>query len=117
VVGAGPAILYIPQKYFGGQSHYRCRFRRLAGSLLRESAPTLDPITRIEHAEKFFAALGTTIRHGGNRAFYSISADAIQMPPFESFQADSYYGTLAHEATHWTGSKTRLDRDFGGHCR
>src|ERR1700738_5677890 len=38
------------------------------------------------------------------------------MPPFESFQdADSYYATLAHEYTHWTGNKTRLDRDFGGH--
>jgi antirestriction protein ArdC len=80
------------------------------------AAPALDPVIRIEHAEKFFAALGATIRHGGNRAFYSIAADAIQMPPFESFQdADSYYATLAHECTHWTGSKTRLDRDFGGH--
>jgi antirestriction protein ArdC len=78
--------------------------------------PTLDPVTRIEHAEKFFAALGATIRHGGNRAFYSNAADVIQMPPFESFQdANSYYVTLAHECTHWTGSMTRLDRDFGGH--
>ncbi len=81
-----------------------------------KAAPTLDPVVRIEHAEKFFAALGATIRHGGNRAFYSIAADAIQMPPFESFQdADDYYATLAHECTHWTGGKTRLDRDFGGH--
>jgi antirestriction protein ArdC len=81
-----------------------------------KAAPNLDPVARIEHAEKFFAALGATIRHGGNRAFYGITADAIQMPPFESFQdADSYYATLAHECTHWTGSKTRLDRDFGGH--
>jgi antirestriction protein ArdC len=81
-----------------------------------KAAPTLDPVARIEHAEKFFAALGANIRHGGNRAFYSIAADAIQMPPFKSFQdADSYYATLAHECTHWTGSKTRLDRDFGGH--
>ena len=81
-----------------------------------KAAPNLDPVARIEHAEKFFAALGTTIRHGGNRAFYSIAADAIQMPPFESFQgADNYYATLAHECTHWTGSKNRLDRDFGGH--
>jgi len=81
-----------------------------------KAAPTLDPVARIEHAEKFFGALGANIRHGGNRAFYSIAADAIQMPPFESFQnADSYYATLAHECTHWTGSKTRLDRDFGGH--
>ena len=79
-------------------------------------APTLDPVARIEHAEKYFATLGATIRHGGNRAFYSIAADAIQMPPFESFQdADGYYATLAHECTHWTGSKARLDRDFGGH--
>src|SRR5271169_5890206 len=81
-----------------------------------KAAPTLDPVTRIEHAEKFFAALGATTRHGGNRAFYSIAADAIQMPPFESFQdANNYYATLAHECTHWTGSKARLDRDFGGH--
>jgi antirestriction protein ArdC len=81
-----------------------------------KAAPTLDPVARIDHAEKYFAALGATIRHGGNRAFYSIAADAIQMPPFESFQdADSYYETLTHECTHWTGSKTRLDRDFGGH--
>jgi antirestriction protein ArdC len=81
-----------------------------------KAEPTLDPVTRIEHAERFFAALGATIRHGGNRAFYSNAADVIQMPPFESFQdANSYYVTLAHECTHWTGSKTRLDRDFGGH--
>ena len=80
-----------------------------------KAAPILDPVARIEHAEEFFAALGATIQHGGNRAFYSIAADAIQMPPFESFQdADSYYATLAHECTHWSGSKTRLDRNFGG---
>jgi len=81
-----------------------------------KAAPNPDPVVRIEHAEKCFTALGATIRHGGNRAFYCIADDAIQMPPFESFQvADSYYATLAHECTHWTGSKTRLDRDFGGH--
>ncbi len=81
-----------------------------------KAAPTLDPLARIEHAEEFFATLGATIQHGGNRAFYSIAADVIQMPPFESFQdANSYYATLAHECTHWTGSKTRLGRDFGGH--
>ena len=81
-----------------------------------KAAPTLVPVARIDHAEKYFAALGATIRHAGNHAFYSISADAIQMPPFESFRgADSYYATLAHECTHWTGSKARLDRDFGGH--
>jgi antirestriction protein ArdC len=81
-----------------------------------KAAPSLDPVIRIAHADKFFTALGATIRHGGIRAFYSIAADAIQMPAFESFQdADTYYATLAHEFTHWTGSKSRLDRDFRSH--
>ena len=81
-----------------------------------KAAPTLDPVARIDHAEKFLHATGAKIAHGGNRAYYSLSTDAVQMPPFESFRdADSYYSTLAHELTHWTGSKNRLDRDFGGH--
>lgn len=78
-----------------------------------KATPKLDPVSRIDHVEKFFRGLGADIRHGGNRAFYSIAADMIQMPPFDD--ADSYYATLAHECTHWTGNKSRLDRDFGGH--
>lgn len=81
-----------------------------------KAAPTLDPIARIDYAEKFLHATGAAINHGGNGAYYGISSDAIQMPPFESFRdADSYYATLAHELCHWTGAKKRLDRDFGGH--
>jgi antirestriction protein ArdC len=81
-----------------------------------KAAPTLDAVARIDHAEKFLHATGAQIAHGGTRAYYSLSTDAVQMPPFESFRdADSYYSTLAHELTHWSGAKTRLDRDFGGH--
>jgi hypothetical protein len=36
-----------------------------------KAAPTRDPIARIEHAETFFASLGATIKHGGNRAYYA----------------------------------------------
>jgi antirestriction protein ArdC len=79
-----------------------------------KAAPTLDPVARIDRAETFLHATGAKIAHGGNRAFYCPSTDAVQMPVFESFRdADSYYATLAHELTHWTGSKTRLDRTFG----
>ena len=47
-------------------------------------------------------------------AYYSVTHDYVQMPPFESFRdAESYYATLAHEATHWTRHPSRLDRDFG----
>ena len=51
----------------------------------------------------FFRNVGADIRHGGDRAYYSIHNDYVQMPPFETFRdAESYYATLAHETTHWT---------------
>jgi antirestriction protein ArdC len=77
-------------------------------------APRVDTIERIDRAEGFFAGIGATIRHSGTMAYYNIAQDVVQMPPFESFRdAESYYGTLAHESTHWTRHKARLDRDFG----
>lgn len=76
--------------------------------------PKLDPVQRIEHAERFFAETGAEIRHGGNQAYYAVGTDCVQMPPFVSFKdAESYYATLAHECTHWTRHPSRLDRDFG----
>jgi antirestriction protein ArdC len=79
------------------------------------AAPTLDPVQRIERAEEFFKATGAVINHGGNRAFYAPGPDRIQMPPFEAFRdAESYYATLAHECCHWSGAKSRLDRDLSG---
>jgi antirestriction protein ArdC len=72
------------------------------------------PMARIENAERFFAATGATIRHGGNRAFYSPALDFVQMPPRESFKdAEAYSATLAHELTHWTAHPCRLARELG----
>ena len=66
-----------------------------------KAAPTLDPVTRIGHAEKFFDSMAAAIKHGGNRAYYAQELDYVQMPPFEAFRdAESYYSTLAHELTH-----------------
>lgn len=77
-------------------------------------APRMDAPQRIEHAENFFAALKADVRHGGNRAYYSVTTDYVQMPYFEAFRdPESYYATLAHELTHWTRHETRLDRSFG----
>jgi antirestriction protein ArdC len=76
--------------------------------------PRLDPVQRIESAEAFFTATKADIRHGGNMAYYNIGSDFVQMPPFEAFRdAESYYASLAHECTHWTRAKSRLDRDLG----
>ncbi|HEY1723303.1 MAG TPA: zincin-like metallopeptidase domain-containing protein [Magnetospirillaceae bacterium] len=78
------------------------------------ATPRLDPVQRIERAETFFASTGAVTRHGGDRAYYNVTNDFVQMPPFETFRdAESYYATLAHETTHWTRHASRLDRDFG----
>lgn len=85
---------------------------------LKESRPVslssvLDPIDRIDRAEAFFEATGADIRHGGDQAYYAPGPDRIQMPLFEAFHdASAYYAVLAHEMTHWTKAKHRLDRDF-----
>jgi antirestriction protein ArdC len=76
--------------------------------------PALLPIARIERADRFFAATGGIIRHGGTRAYYAEGADYVQMPQFETFRdAESYAATLAHEVTHWTKHAKRLARYFG----
>ena len=79
------------------------------------SAPTeREKAQRIEHAEAFFAAIPSTIKHGGSQAYYRGDTDHIQMPQLEAFEdAERYYSTLGHEHIHWTKHATRLDRDFG----
>ncbi len=72
------------------------------------------PVERIRHAEEFFKATKADVRYRGDRAYYAIEADYIQMPVIEAFRdAESFYATLAHESAHWTKHPSRLDRDFG----
>ena len=78
------------------------------------ATPTLEPEQRIAHAEAFFTATGGDIRHGGAQAYYAVTSDHVQLPPFPTFvDPESYYATLAHEMTHWTRHPSRLDRDLG----
>ena len=80
-----------------------------------KAVPTLRSLSRaLTMPRSFSPALGATIKHGGNRAYYAQELDYVQMPPFEAFRdAESYYATLAHELTHWTKHPQRLDRDLG----
>jgi antirestriction protein ArdC len=76
--------------------------------------PLNNDIARIESAERFFAVTKANIVHGGSRACYIIARDHIHMPCIDCFRdAESYYATLAHEASHWTRHASRLDRDLG----
>ena len=73
----------------------------------RDLGTTADP-----ELEDFFARTGATILTSEDpRAYYSVTHDHIHMPPVSTFHsAASYFGTLAHEAIHWTGGPKRLDR-------
>jgi antirestriction protein ArdC len=63
--------------------------------------------------DAFFAATGANIRQSADdpRAYYAPATDHINMPLVATFESASrFYGVLAHEVTHWTGAKHRLDR-------
>lgn len=68
--------------------------------------------SRNSELDSIFAAYGVAIHEGKAGAFYDGAADQISLPAFSSFQsADAFYSTLAHEAIHSTGHKSRLDRE------
>jgi len=69
--------------------------------------------TRIERAERFVGNTKADVRDGGERAYYSVLEDRIQMPLLERFkESDGYYATLMHELTHWTTRPERSPRNF-----
>jgi len=78
------------------------------------------PVTRVAGerdivAEEFVTATGARIIEAGGSAHYSVRDDLVAMPPFKSFHTVSdYYAVLFHELGHWTGAKSRLDRNFAG---
>ena len=83
--------------------------------------PTVEAVDTTEKlalVDEYVASTGADIRHnpvGG--AYYRISEDFINLPHREQFSAtesssatETYYATLLHELTHWTGHKSRCDR-------
>jgi antirestriction protein ArdC len=72
-----------------------------------------NPDTRDALADEFLRTTGADIREGQGEAYYVPSHDFISMPAFEAFKgADHFYNVAFHELTHWTGHKSRLDRDL-----
>jgi len=101
--------------FMKGYSVFNCeQIEGLPPRFYASATPPASDLERIATAEGFAANTDATLRHGGNRAYYSITDDYVQMPPFECFRdAESYYATLLHELTHWTRHAKRLDREFG----
>jgi len=81
--------------------------------LIGDSPKFQNPDDRIDHADRFVESTGANVKHGGNAAFYMPADDFIQMPEFQHFESkEAYYGTITHELTHWTGHKSRVNRDL-----
>jgi antirestriction protein ArdC len=72
-----------------------------------------NPDERDATIDEFLACSRATIREGYGEAYYRPSDDYISLPAFAAFKsAAHYYGTAFHELGHWTGHKSRLDRDL-----
>jgi antirestriction protein ArdC len=72
-----------------------------------------NPDTHDALADEFLRSTSADIREGHGEAYYVPSHDFISMPAFVAFKgADHFYNVAFHELTHWTGHKSRLDRDL-----
>ena len=90
------------------------------GFVLPEAEPVIDHIDPCMTAEAFVAATGANITIAGDRAFYNRATDSITMPDRHRFvgtktstATESWYSTLLHELTHWSGAEGRCARTFG----
>lgn len=86
----------------------------LPEDVLGDPAPL--PERELHHAaEALIAATGADVRIGGAEAFYSPAGDFAMVPPQPAFHHQiDYYRTALHELGHWTGHRSRLDRDQTG---
>jgi antirestriction protein ArdC len=86
----------------------------LPKSIMEQSpARVRNPDARDALADEFLRSTGADIREGHGEAYYAAGGDFVSMPAFEAFKSsDHYYNVGFHELTHWTGHKSRLDRDL-----
>jgi len=73
----------------------------------------LNQDQRNELADAFIKSTGASFKEGKGQPMYIPSLDQIKMPKWEEFHHETgFYHTAFHELTHWTGAKSRLDRDL-----
>lgn len=64
-------------------------------------------------ADDFIRATGADFREGCGKPCYIPSQDFITVPAWCDFHSKpEYYAAAFHELVHWTGHKSRLDRDL-----
>jgi antirestriction protein ArdC len=74
-----------------------------------------EPVMAIAEADAVIATSGADIRIGGSEAYYVPAIDYIQVPPQAAFpEPINWYRTVLHELGHFSGHKSRLNRDQTG---
>lgn len=64
-----------------------------------------------EAGEKMLGVCPVPIYYDEESSYYSITGDAIHLPPRERFYGtEQFYGTVFHEMAHSTGAESRLNR-------
>lgn len=76
---------------------------------------TVNPDNRETLADSFIRATGADFREGAGKPCYVPSKDFITVPDWKDFHSKpEYYAAAFHELVHWSGHKSRLDRDLKG---
>lgn len=92
-----------------------CKYHQVFNRDQCEGLPEAKSTEGPESSETIMAFVkdaGVKVRDGGMAA-YNSTKDMVYMPPLETFRSsDDYHSVLFHEVTHWTGHKSRLNRDL-----
>jgi antirestriction protein ArdC len=90
------------------------------GFTFPESEAATGTAERIASVEDFITATQAAVKDGQGSAFYDRKQDYIGMPDMGLFRdtengtaTESYYATILHELTHWSGADHRLKREKG----
>ncbi len=72
-----------------------------------------DEFCDYEPAETAIQATKADIRFGGNKCYYSLNTDHIQMVPKHRFETEKeYYSTVLHELSHWSEKRCEWNGNY-----
>lgn len=101
------------------KASYVFNVAQVDGYAMSAEAAQQPALERHTAVDDFITRLAPDLRIGGDAAYYAPVTDHIQMPDEWRFRntdqherSIAYYSTLLHELGHWTGHKSRLDRDL-----
>ncbi|HBC5610156.1 TPA: DUF1738 domain-containing protein [Klebsiella oxytoca] len=84
-------------------------------SLTAEAVSSAETFEPLPQAENLFRSSGANIIEKGQNAFFRPSTDEVWLPERHLFSdAANFYATGLHELVHWSGGKTRLNREMKG---